>query len=597
MIFNKKNSLWSLFVIPFKYAPLLAVITAIQKIIDAMIPAINVLVIAHFIDTATGIFEGKHSFDSIYLPLLFIVLVLLFQILFGTITGYATRKMHLQLNQKIAVESMEKQAAIDFAYVDNAESYMMIKRVFDETPSNIHTIYDDAMRGASLVVRFVSIMMIFTANGLWWIGVLILFASIPMTGITYKNGKAIYKFYKEEFPGKMEMYHSTYILKDRSVTDERTLFGFYGAIHSRWKNIQLELYDKKKQVNKKIVFNRYVSRIINLSFVMIMIVFMTSAVFTNKITVGLYISLVTNMIALVDEVISTAMDWANHLAQEKEFIKDLNVVCNYKYNTDYLGVPGETPFSLKSLEFRNVVFRYPGTERIVLDGISFKITEGEHCAFAGKNGAGKSTIVKLMTGLYDDYEGLILINGKNIKDYSQAERKQMFGIIYQDFAKYELTLKDSVKIGDINSISQDKDEEYMQRLSDVGLTELLEKLPEGGNTFLGKSQENGQDLSGGEWQRVAIARLLMKKSDFMILDEPTASLDPLAESRLYEQFSSISKNKTTLLISHRLGSIKISDHIFVIDGGKIVESGTHDELIKNAGLYEKLYSEQKGWYA
>lgn len=597
MIFNKKNSLWSLFVIPFEYAPLLAVITAVQKIIDAIIPAINVLVIAHFINTATSIFEGESSFDSVYLPLICIVLVLLFQILFGTITGYATRKMHLQLKQKIVVESMEKQASFDFAYVDNAESYMMIKRIFDEIPSHIYTIYNDAMRAASLVVRFVSIMMVFVANGLWWIGILILIASVPMTGITYKNGKAIYKFYKEEFPGKMEMYHSTYILKDRNVVDERTLFGFSKVINSRWKNMQLELYDKKKHVNKKIVFNRYLSRFINLFFAMIIIVIMTSSVFSNKITVGLYIALITNIITLIDEVISTAMDWANHLAQEKEFIKDLNVVCDYKCNKDYLDVPSEKPFSLKLLEFRNVVFKYPGTDRIVLDNISFKITEGGHYAFVGKNGAGKSTIIKLLTGLYDEYEGVILVNGKNIKDYSQAERKQMFGIIYQDFAKYELTLKDNIKIGDINSISWDNDEKYIQKLSDVGLTELLEKLPEAGNTFLGKTQENGQDLSGGEWQRVAVARLLMKKSDFMILDEPTASLDPLAESMLYEQFTSISKNKTTLLISHRLGSIKISDYIFVIDGGKVAESGTHEELMKNGGLYEKLYSEQKEWYA
>lgn len=124
-------------------------------------------------------------------------------------------------------------------------------------------------------------MNAFVVNGLWWIGILISLTSIPMTGITYKNGKAIYKFYKEEFSRKMEMYHSTYILKDRNVTDERTLFGFSKVINSRWKNMQLELYDKKKHVNKKIVFNRYLSRFINLSFVMIIIVIMTSSVFSN----------------------------------------------------------------------------------------------------------------------------------------------------------------------------------------------------------------------------------------------------------------------------------------------------------------------------
>ena len=157
----------------------------------------------------------------------------------------------------------------------------------------------------------------------------------------------------------------------------------------------------------------------------------------------------------------------------------------------------------------------------------------------------------------------------------------MFGIIYQDYAKYELTLKDSVRIGNIHSILHDViDDEYIQKLSDVGLIELFEKLPKGGDTLLGKTEEDGQDISGGEWQRVAIARLLMKQVNFMILDEPAA----------------ISKDKTTLLISHRLGSLKTVDYIFVIDSGEIIESGTHAELIKQAGLYETMYSEQKEWY-
>lgn len=597
MIFNKTNSIWSLVKVPFKYSPLLSVITAIQKLIDAIIPAINVLVIASFINTATAIFSGTLSYYCIYKPLLFIVLLLAFQLLFGTFIGYVTRKMYIRLNNKISIECIEKQASVAFEHIDNSESFMLIKKVFGEVPSQINTIYNDVLDAASLIVRFASIMIIFVSNGLWWIGVLILLSSIPMIIVTYKSGIKIYKFYKENFSGQMEMYHSTYILKDRSVTDERTLFGFSNAINSRWKKMQLELYDKKKRINKKIIFNRYLSRFINLFFAMIIIAFMTSSILINRLDVGLYIALITNIIALIDQVISNAMRWANNLAQEKEFLKDLNVVCNYRYDSDYLCVPNENSFSIETIEFINVSFIYPGTERKILNNISFKINKGVHYAFVGKNGAGKSTIIKLLTCLYDDYEGTILINNKNLKDYSYSEIKGMFGIIYQDYAKYELTLKDSIKIGDIHSILHDViDDEYIQKLSDVGLFELLKKLPKGGDTLLGKTEEEGQDISGGEWQRVAIARLLMKKVDFMILDEPTASLDPLAESKLYEQFLSISKNKTTLLISHRLGSLKTVDYIFVIDSGEIIESGTHAELIKKAGLYEKLYSEQKEWY-
>ena len=597
MIFNKTNSIWSLLKVPFKYSPLLSAITAVQKLIDALIPSISVLTTAYFINAATAIFMGNRSYSYIYMPLLFIVLLLAFQLLFDTIIGYATKKMHIRLNNKIAIECIEKQASIAFEYMDNSESYMLIKKIFGEVPSQINTIYNDALSVASLIVRFARIMIIFVSNGMWWIGTLILLSSIPMINVTYKSGKKIYKFYKENFPGQMEMYHSAYILKDRSVTNERTLFGFSTAINSKWKKMQLELYDKKRVVNKKIIFNRYLSRFINMLLAMIIIAFMTSAILTNKMDVGLYIALIPYIFALIDQVISSIMSWTNNLAQEKEFIKDLNVVCNYKYDPSLLCTPNENSFSVETIEFKNVSFVYPGTERKVLNNISFKISKDIHYAFVGKNGAGKSTIIKLLTGLYDDYEGTILVNNKNLKDYSHAEIKSMFGIIYQDYAKYELTLKDSVRIGNIHSILHDViDDEYIQKLSDVGLIELFEKLPKGGDTLLGKTEEDGQDISGGEWQRVAIARLLMKQVNFMILDEPAASLDPIAESKLYEQFSSISKDKTTLLISHRLGSLKTVDYIFVIDSGEIIESGTHAELIKQAGLYETMYSEQKEWY-
>ncbi len=595
MIFNKKNSIWSLLKVPFLYAPLLSVITMVQKLAEALLPAVSVLAVSGFINTAVDIFSGKLPQHFIYRPLLYIVLVMGFQLLFGTVTGYAVRKMRIRLENRISLECIDRQASTAFEYIDHSESFMLMKKVFGEVASQIHTIYNDALGAVGLSVRYASIMLIFVSNGLWWIGVLILLASVPMIYVTYKNGTKIYRFYKENFPGQMEMYHSTYILKDRSLTDERTLYGFSDAVNSKWKKMQMDLYAQKKQVNVKILFHRYLSRFLNLGCAMAVIIIMTFSVIRGSLDVGLYIALVTNIIVLIDQVISSVMLLANNLAQEKEFLKDLDTVCNYKYDPDDLCAADGTPFSVESIEFIHVSFTYPGTKRRVLDNVSFRLDEGMHYAFVGRNGAGKSTIIKLLTGLYHDYEGTILINQKDLKEYSCAERKGMFGIIYQDYAKYELTLKESVKIGDIHSVSQN-DDTYMQKLSDVNLLGLLQTLPKGGDTFLGKTEEGGQDISGGEWQRVAIARLLMKKGNFMILDEPTAALDPVAESALYQQFLAISRKKTTLLISHRLGSVKTADCIFVIDGGKIAESGSHRELIEKSGIYEKMYSEQKEWY-
>lgn len=373
MIFERNNSIWSLMKIPFKYSPLLAVITAIQGIVEAIIPAINVIAVAEFVNTAANIFAGKADKSAIYLPLAYIVILLAFRLLFSSVMGYFTRKMHIRLNKRINLECIEKQASLTFEYIDNSESFMLIQRVFGDITKNINTIYNDVLNAVNLAVRFVSIMIIFVANGLWWIG------------------------------------------------------GF-----------------------------------INLFSAFAIISFMTYCVLYGKINTGLYIALVTSLILLIDQVIESAMAWANNLAQEKEFLKDLNTVCNFKSNNDVLCRLAANPIPIETIEFRNVTFKYPGTERTVLNNISFKIERGKHYGFVGRNGAGKSTIVKLLRGLYDNYSGGILINGKSLREYSCSDIKTMMGIIYQDYAKYELTLKENIAIGDVNTMSREDNTERIK---------------------------------------------------------------------------------------------------------------------------------------
>jgi ATP-binding cassette subfamily B protein len=229
-----------------------------------------------------------------------------------------------------------------------------------------------------------------------------------------------------------------------------------------------------------------------------------------------------------------------------------------------------------------------------LKDLSFKIEEGKHYSFVGINGAGKTTITKLMTGLYTEFEGNILINDVSIRDYSKESLKSIYSIVYQDFAKYCITIKDNILISDLSNTENEK--LLSEILLNLDLNELVMKAPSGLNTPLGKIKMNGIDISGGEWQRIAMARAMYNKGVVRILDEPTAALDPISESNLYEKFEEISKNKTTIFISHRLGSTRLADIIFVLDGGKIIESGSHNELMILNGLYKKMFSAQRSWY-
>lgn len=244
------------------------------------------------------------------------------------------------------------------------------------------------------------------------------------------------------------------------------------------------------------------------------------------------------------------------------------------------------------IEFRNVSFRYPGTKELVLDHVSLKIEPSEKIAVVGKNGSGKTTLVKLLCRLYEPEEGEILWNGKNIREYDLREWQKIFAIVFQDYSLLSLTLGQNVAASE-----QYEAERAKEVLRLAGFGERLNKLKKGLETVVyPEYEQDGVSFSGGEEQKIAIARAIYKGGQICILDEPTAALDPVSESRVYESFDEIVKGKTAVYISHRLSSCKFSDRIFVLDNGKIAESGTHEALLSQNGLYAQLWQAQAQYY-
>lgn len=265
---------------------------------------------------------------------------------------------------------------------------------------------------------------------------------------------------------------------------------------------------------------------------------------------------------------------------------------------------GEVP-RLEVLEFCHVTFRYPGADADILKDFSMKLENGRHYAVVGENGAGKTTLIKLLTGLYREYEGEILYNGMEMRTFSREEWFRIFSCVFQDFARYYLSVEENICLGmggmdfEEHEDSQRKEKRIARMegaAKQMDIHESISGLKHGYETRLGKLDEDSVDLSGGQWQRVAMARALMNDAPLLLLDEPTAALDPISESRLYEEFGEISKNRTTIFISHRLGSIKLSDHIFLLKDGCVKEQGSHEELMALHGIYANMYETQQSWY-
>ena len=241
--------------------------------------------------------------------------------------------------------------------------------------------------------------------------------------------------------------------------------------------------------------------------------------------------------------------------------------------------------------FHDVSFSYPGTDLPVLEHVTLSFTIGDKTALVGRNGAGKTTLIKLLCRLYEPTSGHITLNGIDIRKYNYKEYTQAFSVVFQDFHLFSLPLDENIAAG------TEIDEAALQSsLAKVGLTDRVQQLPQGVRTRLYNNNGSGVDLSGGEAQRTAIARALYKDAPFVILDEPTAALDPIAEAEIYEQFSQMIAGKTAVYISHRMSSCKFCDRIIVLDHGRIAEDGTHDTLLANHGIYANLYETQAQYY-
>jgi ATP-binding cassette subfamily B protein len=241
--------------------------------------------------------------------------------------------------------------------------------------------------------------------------------------------------------------------------------------------------------------------------------------------------------------------------------------------------------------FEDVSFHYPGTKELILKDINLSFKIGEKFAVVGRNGAGKTTLVKLLCRLYEPTQGRILLNGIDIKYYDYSEYTRIFSVVFQDFKLLSLPLKDNIAAGE--EIEEDR---MWKALEQAGLKKRVGAMSEGLHSRLYRNNGEGIEVSGGEAQKLAIARALYKDGPFVILDEPTAALDPLAEAEIYEHFNDMIQGKTAIYISHRMSSCKFCDDILVLDGGHIAERGDHAQLLKNNGIYASLYHKQAQYY-
>ncbi len=505
----------------------------------------------------------------------------------------AGEKVVMEVKRQI----MEKSKEVDLASFDNPAFYEKMENANREAGHRPLHILTETLGIISSVIELCSFLIVLlSAPGLSWITFVVILVSVPSAIVNFVYRRKNFHFMRFSSKERRQMNYFSGILVDKDLIKEIRLYdladNFIGKFFEAFRTYYRGIRKLIVQESAWHIFFALVTGVTNLVFYVII----AMRVFTGQILIGDY-TLYTGAIASVVTCVSTLIASTGTVYEGTLFIDNLIAFFNEKQHIVPQCLPAAQveKGSEHTVEFVNVSFRYPGTQRDVLKNISFTISPGQTLALVGLNGAGKTTLIKLLTRLYDPTAGHILLDGRDLREYDVKSLYQTFGIIFQDFGKYALTVEENIRLGDIHSNAPMEKVEYASRQSTAG--DYISKLPGGYATPLMRIFErDGLELSIGQWQKLAIARAFYADSDIMILDEPTASLDPMAEQEIFNQFDRLRNNKTTVFVSHRLSSATIADQIIVIENGCLIEKGNHRELIEQKGKYFELFTTQSKRY-
>lgn len=583
------------------YAPWSALLYFLTCFIPGFFNGCKVLLVQRLVDSGVayagtaqgmeGMFsaEGKHFMEDMAVTGTVLVVMLFFWFVFERLQGYEEKVLESRLTRHMAPDIMEKLGKLEYCDFESHEVQDILQRISDEPWQNVKGCFVGSM--LSIYALFsLGFMLGVYASVSFWLGAGIFLVAIPMLVMNFAGTKRLQAIWRNTTMQTRRIGDLKHLMQNKNAMYEMKIYGSQELIAGKWDEAGAGVEKEIQKAGRSVMALEGGSKLLNLVFFVFIIIALTWLFIQGRVTTGQFVAVIGSMNTITGQVFSATWTVTNTFrsALDMEFYREFLAL---KERTDKRNVD---TLSHGDIAFENVSFTYPGTDREILKNVTFRIKAGERVAFVGENGAGKSTLVKLLCGLYEPDAGRVLIGGVNVRDLSEELRRKMLSVVFQDFQEYELTLRENVALGDIPVLKEDA--RIRQALEQAGGAELYIQDEKGLERNLGHLEEDGRDLSRGQWQRVAIARAFLADAAFCVLDEPTAALDPIAESRMYENFDRIFRKNGTIMISHRLASAKMADRIMVLDGGRIIQDGSHEQLMKTEGLYRTMYLAQSSWY-
>lgn len=505
------------------------------------------------------------------------------------LSGLVSEAQGLRLGDQVQEVLHAKSVEVDLEYYESAEYQDTLHRAQLEAPfrpARIVTACAQVGQGGLSLLAVIGLLLSFH----WLLVAALLGAALPGLVVKVRYSSRLFRWMRRQAAlQRMTRYLNTLLTSIESAKEIR-LFGLGPVLRGRHRALRQEANREKLRLATRRTAADLLAQGVAVAAVFGAMFVIARRAFAGQLSVGDMV-MYFGAFQRAQDFFRDLLAGLAALYEDNLFLTDFKRFLELKPRVMDPVAPRTFPRPLREgIEFDHVSFRYPGTTAEVLSDVSFRIRPGEHVALVGENGSGKTTLIKLLCRLYDPVSGAIRLDGTDIRELRLSELRAELAVVFQDYARYQLTVRDNIWVGNV-ALPTDSPR-IAEAARRTGADPIIRALPHGYDTVLGRQFDQGAELSIGEWQKLALARAFLRESQVIILDEPTAALDPAAEAEVFDQFHELAKGRTAIVISHRLSTVRRMDRILVLVDGRLVEIGPHEELVERAGVYARLFETQ-----
>lgn len=581
-----KTQMKEILSIIWKYSRLWGCMKLLNSVLTAIIVPVNTVLLQRIVDDILILLQENRFHFILNTHLVIFIAGVFSEVLLTGLDRYVEIRFDMQITDRLEKEIVRKYRKLDYSCYEDPQTYDSISRISQNPGEKIRMIFWKLCEMVRIIILLIGYLLIFQQASPLLVGIFLLFLP-PMLYENYKAGCLWYDLYSRQTADERKIAYYERLLTGKTSLAELKIYQATDYIEKLWKKQSSKLRKEKEETLIRVEKTLLRKSTFAALWYLCSGGFLLYGVITGRISVSMFLVLFQTILNIVDTVNGLLETFGNFSReiQEMSYLHSFFALKNIPERKGCIDRP------VRRIRFEHLCFSYPNAGTETLHDISFELDLSKSTAIVGENGSGKTTIIKLLCGLYQPTSGRILFDEYDIRNLNNGEIGKAIKVVFQDFFQYELTIRENIGFGNLARISHDLE---LQEVLDAVHLEELKKLEL--DTSLGKLEHEGIDLSRGQWQRLAVGRIFLNDTGYAVLDEPTASVDPVSEYNMYQLFYLLLRSRGSLMISHRLASAKMADHILVLKNGTIAEQGNHTELMKNQELYHELFCRQAEWY-